>query len=70
MATTITIDDEIKELQRELNVRRRVYPDWSKGPNPKLKPAEAERRISVMERTLERLKTEKGRAVGEQGKLF
>lgn len=67
---TITIDQEIKELERELNTRLRVYPEWTKGPNPKLKPDLAAFRIACLERTIERLKVDKGRAVGEQGNLF
>lgn len=66
----LTIDDEIAEQERELNLRRLHYPERTKGPNPKLKPDIAAHRIACLERTIERLKIEKSRAAGEQGTLF
>jgi hypothetical protein len=38
----------LKELERELRMRERVYPDWCKGPNPKIKPSEAQKRIDCI----------------------
>lgn len=69
----LTIDDEIAELKRELSVRSRVYPDWTKGPNPRLKPETADYRMDVMRATLARLqqiKRETEAAKGQQTKLF
>lgn len=69
----LTIDDEIAELKRELGVRSRVYPDWTKGPKPRLKPETAEYRVEVMQATLARLeqiKREAEAAKGKQTKLF
>lgn len=69
MPKEITIADEIKELERELAMRRRKYPEWSRGPNPSLKPETANRQIAVMEATLERLKKIQGSA-GQQTTIF
>lgn len=66
----ITLDDEIAELDRELKMRLRLYPEWSKGPTPKLKPAVAEHRIASIEATLKRLQTLKAAISGEQTILF
>ncbi len=55
-AKDITLDDEIRELERELGMRQRCYPDWTKGPAPKLKPELAEHRLACTRATLERLR--------------
>ena len=70
MGKEITLDDEIRELRRELATRKRVYPSWSSGPSPKLKPEEAERRIALIESTIARLERIQAQMKGEQTKLF
>jgi hypothetical protein len=50
----ITIEDQIASVEREINLRRRVYPRWvSEG---KMKQDKADREIAVMEAVLETLK--------------
>lgn len=68
-AKTISLDDEIKEQQRELSMRERYYPDWTKGPNPKLKPEVAEHRLACTRATLDRLKKLQAITKGEQQTL-
>ena len=46
----ITLDDEIKELERELATRQRVYPEWTSGLNPKLTPELASKRIAILQK--------------------
>jgi hypothetical protein len=70
MAKTITIDDQIRELDRELKVREYKYPEWSAGPNPKIKPDVAAHRIACIKSTLTLLRAEKDRASGTQSTLF
>lgn len=70
MAKDVTLEEEIKELERELNTRKRVYPEWSKGPTPKLKPEEADRRIRCIEASIRRLKAIQRQVVGEQKSIF
>jgi hypothetical protein len=69
-AKEATLDEEIKELKRELHTRERVYPDWSKGPNPKLKPDVADHRIACIKSTIARLEKLNAQLKGEQTKLF
>lgn len=50
----ITIDQQIKCVERELALRRRVYPAWvSKG---RMKQADADREIETMEAVLKTVK--------------
>ena len=65
----ITLADEIKELERELINRQRIYPDWTKGPNPKLRPDVANHRIACIESTLKRLREQQAKT-GTQANLF
>ncbi|CCG99817.1 hypothetical protein FAES_1807 [Fibrella aestuarina BUZ 2] len=69
MAKQITLEQEIKELERELSMRRSVYPEWSKGPKPRLKPDTADHRIACLESTLARLKR-MAPAKPEQASIF
>lgn len=43
----ITLDAQVKEIEREIALRRRVYPRWTEAG--KLSQAAAERQIAVME---------------------
>jgi len=47
----ITTTDIIKEIQRELNMRKKVFPTWVL--QGKLKENVANKRIKIMERILE-----------------
>jgi hypothetical protein len=43
----ITLDAQVKEIEREIALRRRVYPRWTEAK--KLSQATADRQIAVME---------------------
>lgn len=45
--TTVTLEDMCKEAERELALRRRVYPGWVAAG--RLKQAQADRQIAIME---------------------
>ena len=47
----ITTTEIIKEIQRELNMRKRVYPNWIL--QERLKENIANKRIKIMEKILE-----------------
>ncbi len=49
MASTVSIGDQIQEVDRELGLRRKVYPRWTTGPNPKLTKAMAELHLGRLE---------------------
>lgn len=66
----ITLDDEIEELERELKIRQRVYPEWTAGYTPKLKPEEASKRIAILQSAIDRLKRERAKGAGVQGSIF
>jgi hypothetical protein len=48
-----TIDDEIKEIAREIEVRERLYPRWIE--QNRISPYAANRRVQVMKSVLQRL---------------
>ena len=50
----ITVEDEIQELEREVALRKRVYPRWVAAG--KMTKAKADRQIAVMQSAVERLK--------------
>lgn len=57
----VTIDEQVKCIRRELNLRLQVYPGWVKAG--RMKEAAAEREIERMRavlETLERLAAERG----------
>lgn len=70
MPKDITLADQIKELKRELDTRQRVYPIWSSGPSPKLKPAVAAHRIACIEASIVVLEELNSRQSGQQSTLF
>lgn len=50
----ISIEDEIQELEREVSLRKRVYPRWVfQG---RISQAKADRQIAVMQSIINRLK--------------
>jgi hypothetical protein len=60
---SVTLDDKIEELKNELRYRERLFPEWSSGPNPKMKPDVAAKQIAVMKailRDYENLKAKEG----------
>lgn len=50
----ITIEDEIAELEREVKLRKRVYPRWVFVG--KLTQEKADRQIAIVESVINRLK--------------
>lgn len=65
----VTLDDEIKALEREIKLRESNYPKWSSGPNAKMKPEEAAFQIAVMKAVLKRLLAIKAKE-GVQTSIF
>ena len=49
----ISLDDEIKEVEREIALRKRVYPHWIDAA--KITREKADRQIAVMESVAARL---------------
>lgn len=70
MAKKITPEVALIELERELGVRERYYPEWSKGPSPKLKPETAEHRIDCIKWAIANLKQQIAGTKGQQQTLF
>lgn len=50
----IPLIDQIREIERELAVRRKVFPNWIR--DRKISQAEADRRIATLEAVLTTLK--------------
>lgn len=50
----ITLADEIAEVEREIAMRRKVYPRWVE--TKRMGQQQADRHIAVMEAVLERLR--------------
>ena len=50
----ITIEDQIKAVEREINMRLRVYPKWVE--NKRMSQEKANKEIATMEAVLETLK--------------
>lgn len=48
----VLIADKISELQREIAMREKVFPEWASGPSPRLKPEIASKRIAVLKEIL------------------
>ena len=51
----ITIDDEIAEVRREIQLRERVYPNWVH--TGRLKQERADRQLEAMRAVMARLET-------------
>ncbi|HXF44881.1 MAG TPA: hypothetical protein VNK91_02065 [Burkholderiaceae bacterium] len=49
-----TITEQIIEIERELETRKRVYPKWVK--DGRISPAEADRRVACLGSVLETLR--------------
>lgn len=64
----ITIDDEIKELERELSMRLSVYPKLQ--GQGKQKKSDGDLYIACMQKTLDRLKLIRAEITGTQTDLF
>lgn len=54
VSVRVTLANEVAEIERELKMRERVFPNWVK--NGKMTQAQAEHRIACTVATLERLK--------------
>lgn len=50
----ITIDEQIKAVEREINMRLRVYPKWVE--NKRMSQEKANKEIAAMQAVLETLK--------------
>ena len=50
----VTIEEQIKAVEREINMRRRVYPRWVE--NKRMSQEKADKEIKAMEAVLETLK--------------
>ena len=50
----MTIEDQIKAVEREISMRRRVYPRWVE--NKRMSQEKADKEIATMEAVLETLK--------------
>lgn len=59
----ITIEDQIKAVEREIGMRRRVYPNWV--ASKRMSQEKADKEIAAMEAVLETLKE-----VQKQGQLL
>ncbi|MCO6476809.1 MAG: hypothetical protein J5I94_09335 [Phaeodactylibacter sp.] len=64
----VTLQDAIKEVQREIRMRERLYPGWI--TSGKLSKAAAERQLARMKYALELLKGKQGEQPGQQTELF
>ena len=64
----VTLQDAIKELQREVQMRERLYPGWVIAG--KLSKAAAERQLSRMKYALELLEAKQKEPPRQQPKLF
>lgn len=64
---TISLDDQIKAVQREIGMRKRVYPRWVE--NGKMTQITADKEMAAMEAVLETLKkVVDGRIFGERAR--
>ncbi|HRI62305.1 MAG TPA: hypothetical protein PK228_21335 [Saprospiraceae bacterium] len=63
-----TIREEIAELKRELQTRRRVYPEWK--VLGKITQKDAEHRVACLESSIKRLEEIERQQVGSQAAMF
>jgi hypothetical protein len=63
---TKTLDEQIKEMERELQMRERYYPEWIQGPNPRLSPVVAQHRLDCVKATLQALRSLKEKEAKQQ----
>lgn len=52
----VTLEQQIECVERELAMRRRVYPRWVNAAKPKMTPAKMELELARMEAVLATLK--------------
>lgn len=64
----VTVQDAIKEVRREVNLRERLYPQWI--ASGKLNKAAAERQLARLKFALELLEGKQEGPHGQQQKLF
>lgn len=65
---TISIDQIIREVRRELNMRKSVYPKWVQAG--KLKQIDADHRIAVMQKILDDYEAKSAQDKPDQPSLF
>lgn len=63
-----TIDDAIKEIKRELKMRKKVYPDWI--VRKKINRDRAYNQYWALEKALHLLEAKAAETTGRQGDLF
>lgn len=63
-----TLQDAIQEIQREVQLRERLYPQWV--ASGKLSKAAAERQLARMKYALELLEGKPENLAGQQQELF
>ncbi|MCB0568028.1 MAG: hypothetical protein KDD01_26970 [Phaeodactylibacter sp.] len=63
-----TLQDAIKEIRREVQLRERLYPQWI--ASGKLNKAAAERQLTRMKYALELLEGNPENLAGQQQELF
>lgn len=61
----ITLKDQIKEIGRELGMRRALYPKWVAGK--RMSQDEADTRIAVMDSVYQNLKNQEARDAAPHG---
>lgn len=49
----VTLDDKIEELEYEVKMREKVFPEWGSGPAPKKRPEVLSKRLAVIKAILE-----------------
>ncbi|WP_028664431.1 hypothetical protein [Runella zeae] len=64
----VTLDDKIEELEYEVKMREKVFPEWGSGLAPKKKPETLSKRLAVMKAILEDYKRTRN-LKGEQSTL-
>ena len=64
----VTLQDAVKEIRREIQLRERLYPQWV--ASGKLNKATAERQLARMKYALELLEGKPENLAGQQPELF
>lgn len=56
MATEPTLEEQIEELERELEQRKRLYQRWTESRKPKIAPGVAAQRLARLNAAIATLK--------------
>lgn len=63
----VTIDDKINELEYEVGMRKKHFPEWASGPNKRGKPETYAKRLAIAEAILADYKAIKAVIIASQG---